>query len=181
VRALRVTQRAPDERGARRALINEEITMIRFYAVLILSLFWVIPIHSSAQGNPLEKEVNTAIDTLLEALGKHDIDTLEELFTNHAVLIVARQRDGNFVNTVQTAEEWLQEMRKNPGAPFEERLANIEITIDGGELAYLRADFEIVREGKVISHGVDVFTLLRDRNRWRVASISYTNFPGKKS
>ncbi len=101
-------------------------------------------------------------ETLLEALGEQDIDTLEDFFTNDAVLIVARQRDGRFRNTVQTAKDWLHGMRQNPGIPFEERLANIETTVDGEQLAYLRADFEIVREGKVVSHGVDVFTLLRD-------------------
>jgi ketosteroid isomerase-like protein len=154
--------------------------MFRFYAVLILSFFWIIPTQTSAQDTTLSKEVHRTIENLLEALGNHDFDTLEDLFTNNAILIVARQRDGKFRNTVQTAEEWLQGMRENPGARFEEKLANIEITIDGGELAYLRADFEIVRDGKVVSHGVDLFTLLRSGDGWKVAAISYTNFPGGK-
>ncbi len=154
--------------------------MIRFYAPLILMLLTAIPKATLAQDNPLQKEVNRTIETLLKALGEQDINTLEDLFTNDAVLIVARQRDGQFRNTVQTAKDWLQGMRQNPGAPFEERLANIEITVDGEQLAYLRADFEIVREGKVVSHGVDLFTLLRDGRRWKVAVISYTNFPGGK-
>ena len=154
--------------------------MIRFYAAIISSFFMLMPNHTLAQANSLEKEVGQAIDTLLEALGKQDIDTLEDLFTNDAILIVARKRDGKFTNTVQRAEQWLQGMRENPEAPFEEKLANIEITIDGGELAYLRADFEIVRDGKVISHGVDLFTLLRSGDGWKVAAISYTNFLGGK-
>lgn len=152
--------------------------MKRFFSFLILSVSLMIPTHSSAQKTPQENEIRSAIETLLEALGEQDINTLEELFTNDAVLIVARQRDGQFRNTVQTAKDWLQGMRQNPGTPFEERLANIEITVDGEQLAYLRADFEIVREGKVVSHGVDVFTLLRDGNRWKIAVIAYTNFPG---
>jgi len=154
--------------------------MTRIYAVLVLSIFFVLPNHTSAQGTPLEKEVRTTIETLLQALGTQDIDALANLFTNDAVLIVARQRDGQFRNTVQTAEDWLEGMRQSSGTPFEERISNIEITIDGGELAYLRANFEIVREGKVVSHGVDVFTLLHRGDRWKIAAIAYTNFPGDK-
>ena len=71
-------------------------------------------------------------------------------------------------------------MKNNPeDTPFEERLSNIEVTIDSGELAYLRADFEIVQGGKVISYGVDLFTLLRMGDAWKIATISYTNLPGE--
>ena len=115
--------------------------MIRFCAALILSFFWILPTHSSAQENPLKKEVSTTIETLLKALGEQDINTLEDLFTNDAVLIVARQRDGQFRNTVQTAKDWLQGMRQNPGAPFEERLANIEITVERRATRLLESRF----------------------------------------
>ncbi len=71
-------------------------------------------------------------------------------------------------------------MKSNTEAPqFEERISNVEVTIDSGELAYLRADFEIVREGKVVTYGVDVFTLLRIGDEWKIATISYTNLTKK--
>ena len=77
---------------------------------------------------------------------------------------------------METADKWLEKMRNNPSpAPFEERLSNVEITIDSGELAYLRADFEIVQEGKVVSYGADVFTLLRSGDEWKIAALAYTN------
>lgn len=149
--------------------------MHRKLAALVLCVsVLLVPLSTSAQ----ETEVRKTIDDVLKLLGAHDVDALAEHFTNDAVLIVARQRQGTWTNTVETAKQWLERMKSNEGAsPFEERLSNIEVTIDSGELAYVRADFEIVREGKVISYGVDLFTLLRMGDVWKIAAISYTNLP----
>jgi hypothetical protein len=120
------------------------------------------------------------VESLLKDLGNQKVDSLAGYFTSNAVLIVARERDGVFTNGVETAERWIERMRENPAPDtFEERLANITITIDGGQLAYLRADFEIIRDGKAVTKGVDVFTLLRDGENWKVAVISYTNVPAQ--
>jgi hypothetical protein len=118
------------------------------------------------------------VDTLLKDLGNQKVDSLPGYFTPDAVLIVAREREGAFTNSVETAVKWIERMRDNPSPSlFEERISNITITIDNGQLAYLRADFEIIREGKAVSKGIDVFTLLRDGKNWKVAAIAYTNVP----
>jgi hypothetical protein len=41
----------------------------------------------------------------------------------------------------------------------------------------VRADFQIMRDGKVVSHGVDHFTLIREASRWKFAVIAYTSMP----
>jgi ketosteroid isomerase-like protein len=139
-------------------------------------LFLLLPLSASTQ----ETAVKETIDNFLELLGAQDIDALADHFTNDAVLIVARQREGKWTNTVETAERWLERMKNNKDAsPFEEKLSNIRVTIDSGELAYVRADFEILMDGKVVSYGVDLFTLLRMGDAWKIAAISYTNLPGK--
>lgn len=139
---------------------------IPFFFVLL------VPLSLSAQ----ETAVRKTIDDVLKLLGTNDAAGLADYFTNDAILIVARQREGKWTNTVETAKRWLERMGSNRGAsPFEERLSNVEVTIDNGELAYVRADFEIVRDGKVMTYGVDLFTLLRIRDAWKIAAISYTN------
>jgi ketosteroid isomerase-like protein len=154
-----------------------EVAMQRKLAAFVLfAIVLLLPLATSAQ----ETDVRKTIDNVLKLLGAQDIDALAYHFTNDAVLIVARHREGKWTNTVETAEKWLARMKNTPDAsPFEERLSNIEVTIDSGELAYVRADFEIVRDGKVISYGVDLFTLLRMGDAWKIAAISYTNLPGK--
>jgi hypothetical protein len=44
-------------------------------------------------------------------------------------------------------------------------------------LAYLRADFQVVRDGKAQSQGVDQFTLTREGGAWKIAVIAYTSMP----
>jgi hypothetical protein len=51
------------------------------------------------------------------------------------------------------------------------------VTIDDGHLAFLRADFQVMRDGKAQSHGVDQFTLVRDGAAWKIAVVAYTSMP----
>lgn len=146
------------------------ISVAGFLFVLIL----LYPLSSAAQ----ETEVRQTIDKVLKFLGTQDVNALVDHFTNDAVLVVARHREGKWTNTVETVKRWLERMKDNTDGPaFEERLSDVNVTIDSGELAYLRADFQIVRNDKVISYGVDVFTLLRMGDEWKIAAISYTNLP----
>ena len=150
--------------------------MTKYLLVLAVVAGITAPVYG-AEGE-IEKEVRSTIESLLKDLGNHKVDALPDYFTSDAVLIVAREREGVFTNSVETVKKWYERMRANTDPDtFEERLSNITITIDNGQLAYLRADFEIIREGKVVSKGVDVFTLLRDGKDWKVAALAYTNVP----
>ena len=110
---------------------------IPFFFVLL------VPLSLSAQ----ETEVRKTIDDVLKRLGTNDAAGLADYFTNDAILIVARQTEGRWTNTVETAKRWLERMKSNRGAsPFEERLSNVRVTIDSGELAYVRADLAVEGE-----------------------------------
>ncbi len=130
----------------------------------------------------LEEQVRATVADLLEHIGGGNVSALPSHFTPDAILIVARKREGKFTNTIQTVETWMTSLRENPDRPpFEERLTNIEVTLESSQIALLRADFEIVREGKVVSSGVDLFTLLRHGDEWKVAALAYTNLLGPLS
>ena len=51
------------------------------------------------------------------------------------------------------------------------------MVIDSDHLAYLRADFEVVRDGRPQSKGIDQFTLVRDPSGWKIAVVAYTSMP----
>jgi hypothetical protein len=154
--------------------------MTRFILALAVITSFAFSAPRYGEEGELEKQVRATVESLLKDLGNQKVDSLAGYFTSNAVLIVARERDGVFTNSVETAKRWSERMRVNPAPDtFEERLSNIEITIDSGQLAYLRADFEIIREGTAVTKGVDVFTLLRDGEDWKVAAIAYTNVPAQ--
>jgi hypothetical protein len=60
---------------------------------------------------------------------------------------------------------------------FREPLTNVTITIDSDHLAYVRADFQVIRDGKAVSYGVDQFTLVREPSGWKFAALAYTSMP----
>jgi hypothetical protein len=96
------------------------------------------------------------------------------------IVAVRQQRDGSFANSYQTGDEFLAQFEKNAGQPaFEQPITNVLITVDSERLAYVRADVTVVRGGKVVSSGVDHFTLLKEQDGWKIASIAYTSLPAK--
>lgn len=127
-----------------------------------------------------DKSVQTCVEDFLTRLGDGRYDTLEADFTPKALIVVTRERDGAWTNHYETGEEWLASLKKNPTpTKFREPISNVKVTLDSGQLAYVRADFQVVRDGKTLSSGVDQFTLVRDGGRWRIATIAYTSIPAK--
>jgi len=127
-----------------------------------------------------DADVERTVEDFLLHLGDHDWDKVAADLAPNAMIVVTRQRDGQWSNTYQTREEWIGALKRNPNpVTFREPITNIQITNDSDRLAYLRADFQVVRDGTVQSHGVDQFTLVRDGSAWKIAVVAYTSIPGK--
>jgi hypothetical protein len=125
-----------------------------------------------------QKAVQQAVESFLLRLGDHHHDTLAADFTEKGLIVITRQRETQWVTTTQTADEWIAALRKNPNpVTFREPITNVQVTIDDGHLAFLRADFQVMRDGKAQSHGVDQFTLVRDGTAWKIAVVAYTSMP----
>jgi ketosteroid isomerase-like protein len=126
--------------------------------------------------------VRQLVEEFLVKLGNRDLAGVRAAMTPKALMVVVRQRDGAFVNSFQTGEEWLAQLEKNTNAAkFEEPLTNVHVTVDSGRLGYLRADFTVVRDGKVMSSGVDHFTLVKEPDGWKIAAAAYTSLPAPQS
>ena len=141
----------------------------------------VVALASAAVAQPSDKKVvQDVIEQFLLQLGDKEYDKVAAALAPKALVVIARQRDGAWANTYQTGEEWVAGLKKNPNpATFREPLSNVSVTVDSGRIAYLRADFQIVRDGSVQSHGVDQFTLVRDGDAWKIAVVAFTSLPGK--
>jgi SnoaL-like domain len=147
--------------------------------VAVLFVFLVMPAPARAQSSD-EKAIRSVVESFLTRLGDHKFETLDADFTPTAIIVVSRQRDGQWSNSYQTAEQWLAGRKKDPNPiAFREPITNVKITIDSDRIAYLRADFQVVRDGKALSSGVDQFTLVREPGGWKIAAVVYTSMPVK--
>ena len=133
-----------------------------------------------AQNGGGEKTVQSFVEDFLLRLGDHKFETIDTDLAPKAIVVITRQRDNQWTNTYQTGEEWLAGLKGNTNAlPFREPLTNVKVTIDSGRLAHLRGDFQILRDGKVQSKGVDQFTLIRETSGWKIAMVAFTSLPAE--
>jgi imidazolonepropionase-like amidohydrolase len=125
-----------------------------------------------------EKAVQGAVEAFLLHLGDHEWDKVAADLAPKALVVITRDRNGEWMNSYQTGDEWLAALRRtaNP-TTFREPLANVKVTIDSAQLAYVRADFRVVRDGKAQSQGIDQFTLTRENGAWKIAVVAYTSMP----
>ncbi len=155
---------------------------------LLAACFLIVPLVAStrapqdqAQDLRLEMEVHDTVVHFLELLGGLRFYALGQYMTEDANIITARWSRSGFVNRVQSGREWLDGLMEGPGPqPFREDLTNVEIEVASGELAMVRAEFEIVRDSGVASFGVDFFTLVRQDDQWKLASIAFTSIPASE-
>ncbi|MGB2815591.1 MAG: hypothetical protein WBA53_11430 [Burkholderiaceae bacterium] len=64
------------------------------------------------------------------------------------------------------------------GTSYQEPVHEFTVHIDEGQLAFVRADAFLIREGHRRSHNVDYFTLLwDDEGNWTFVNGSYTTRP----
>ena len=148
--------------------------------VLIEKVRWVMKGGAVVVDKRDAGAVQGVVEAFLRHLGDHELDKVASDLAPKALIIVSRQRDGQWANSFQTGDEWIAAMKKNPSSPtFREPIANVVVTIDSDRLAYLRADFQIVRDGQVQSKGVDQFTLVREPTGWKIAVVAYTSMPAR--
>jgi hypothetical protein len=146
----------------------------------ILCVF-AVALAAPGRAQPSDKKaVQEVVERFLLQLGDADYDKVAATLAPKALVVIARERDGQWANSFQTGEEWVAALKKNPNpSRFREPLSNAAITVDSGRLAYLRANFQIIRDGSAQSHGVDQFTLVRDGDAWKIAVVAFTSLPRK--
>src|SRR5262245_5687279 len=144
---------------------------------LINRVVWVMK-GGSVVVDASEKAIRETVERFLLHLGDHQFDAVASDLAPKAVVVVTRQRDGAWTNSYQTGEEWVAALRKNPNpVTFREPITNVAVTIDSNQLAYVRADFKVMRDGQAQSQGVDQFTLVRESSGWKIAVVAYTSLP----
>jgi hypothetical protein len=137
-------------------------------------------VSASAQPAGEQKNVQDAVEAFLLHLGDGEFDKVAGDLAVKSIVIVVRERDGKWANTYETGDAWLASLKRNANfTKFREPITNVKVTIDDTALAYLRADFQVVRDGKPLSHGVDQFTLVREDGRWKIAAVAYTSMAVK--
>jgi hypothetical protein len=125
-----------------------------------------------------ERAVTDVVEGFLRVAGRYDLDSLPHFFAPDANIGSASLRDGEWVVSTVTFDEWYASLgeRTNP-RPYTEPVTEFTVHVDNGQLAFVRADATLMRDGQAQSHNIDYFTLIRLDGTWKILSGSYTAVP----
>lgn len=130
------------------------------------------------QASEDERAVTEAVERFLRVAGRYDLDSLPLLFAPNANIGANSQRNGEWVTSTWTFDEWLELLRARPDPrPYTEPVSEFTVHVDNGQLAFVRADATLMRDGRAQSHNIDYFTLIRHEGTWKILSGSYTAVP----
>jgi len=157
-----------------RVLTAREIIWVAVPIVaLALAIFaWGTPVEEPSVANDLD-DINAVIDSFEDAYSNEQLNDLRNLFFAEAV--IAYDCEEGRTQRVHELEDWLagtQEVTFDLNEFISDTLSNREITVFRN-IAYVVCDYEYLDDNEV-GIGIDIFTLMKMRNRWRILSLQFT-------
>lgn len=125
-----------------------------------------------------EKAVKMLVESFLTAMGDGNLDVLPSMFVADANIGTVGLRDGSWVTSTMTFDEWMASLReRTEWIRFREPVSEYTIHVEDSLMAFVRADATIIRDGQARSHNIDYFTLVRKDGTWKFLSASYVARP----
>lgn len=144
------------------------VSRTRLYAGAFALLFFATPMQGQEKA---EQTAAIAVaDSALAAISAGDVTALTDLMLPEAVSFPTSTRDGAVRYRVRTRAE----LRASPPrAAITERGFRPEVRVNG-PLAMVWYPYDLYIDGKWSHCGVDVFTLIKNDGRWRIATMAWS-------
>ena len=154
----------------------KKILLILISIVLTISL---LAQYTDSTNQDLDKiAIKKIVERFLSAAGNHDIEAIPAMFTSKANISGASLKNGKWNSYTMSIQEFITALKSNSNpTKYKEPVDNWTIHIDGGQLAFVRADATLFRDGKPKSHNIDYFTLVKDGVDWKILNGSYVSTP----
>ena len=125
--------------------------------------------QSPAKAPDARPAVIAIADSALAAITRGDVVALTDLMVPEAVMFPTSTRDGVTVYRVRTREA----QRNAPLTGIVERGFAPQAMVSGG-VAMVWYPYDLYVNGAWSHCGADVFTLVKNRDRWRIASLAWS-------
>jgi len=156
---------------------SHNITRPVISAMLISVAFFVVLTSAWGQSDD-EQAVTDLVSSFLVALGEGDLDAIPEMFVSNANIGTASLREGKWVASTRTFEEWFGQLKaRTTWTRFREPVTKFTVHIEDGQMAFVRADATVIVDDVARSHNIDYFTLVREEGSWKFLSASYVAKP----
>jgi len=137
--------------------------MKRIFFLLLLSC-----ISSFLKAQTTEDSVKSVINRMFDAMKNSDAMTMKSSFSDNAVLqTISRDATGKTMVQSEALAEFIDFVSKQVKGAADERIFFDVIKI-GGPLAMVWAPYRFYYNGQFSHCGVDMFTLVRINNEWKI-------------
>ena len=127
-----------------------------------------------------EAEVQRTVERFLDAIGRHDLDAVAEMFVDEASIGAAALSNGTWSTSTLTIGEFLSRLRADVDPThYTEPVSDFVVHADDGHLAFVRADATLVVDGEPRRHNIDYFTLVKQDGVWKFLTVSYVGRPAR--
>ena len=148
------------------------------FAIALCALLLAIGQSRALAQSEDEKAVRDLVERFLVALGDGDLDAVPDMFASDANIGTASLRDGSWVTSTMTFEDWMSSLReRTTWSRFREPVSEYTIHVEDSMMAFVRADATLFRDGQARSRNIDYFTLVREDGAWKFLSASYVARP----
>ena len=155
--------------------------MKKTFILLIAITFSLLTSAQHAETKNLktdESAVKNVVERFLTAAGNYDVDAMPELFSENANIGGASFRNGQWSSYTMTFPEFL-ELLKSESNPtkYTEPVSKYTVHMDGGMLAFVKADAVLSINGEPKNYNFDYFTLIKLDGNWKILNGSYVSIP----
>lgn len=127
---------------------------------------------------PDEDAVKAVVQAFLDRLGAYDLEAVPELFAPNANIGAVSLRSGTWRSATYSLDEFIARVANSESkTPYSEPVQQWTVNVSNGNLAFVLADAQVLREGRLRSHNIDYFVLLRIDGEWKILSAAYTATP----
>lgn len=126
--------------------------------------------------NPEEEEIKATVEDLLFAAGNYNIEDLDFMVSDKAMLGISSFKDGMWSSSEIAIDEFFTSVKKTEPSPYCEIPNDYDFIITEGQLALVRADCILYRFGIPQTRETNHFTLLKENDKWKFLNISWTKY-----
>lgn len=122
-----------------------------------------------------ENEIKAVLDRILIAVGNRDVQELNALTFDQAIIGWTYLKDGTWLTKELTIEEYLSNISEieNP-KPISETALEYNISITEGRLATVTLPTVISQFGVARSEEVNHVTMMKENDQWKLLSVAWT-------
>lgn len=122
-----------------------------------------------------EEEIKAAVEKILIAAGNSNLEELDDLTSDNAIIGYSYKKDGIWLNNEMTIKDYIEGKAKADDLkPFSEIPTEFDIIITEGRLAIVRANAILSIFGIPRNREINHLTLIKEKKGWKLLSIAWT-------